>query len=406
MAAQRIEPPAPGESSQAEEAIRRLIAGGHSKAALEAAKELHKKDRRESTEAILIEAYVARIRQLADQKLEQEAKSLWQIVRDRFPAAAAKIGDPLAASPGLADRVREMVRPLLDPGVTPEQRERIEEWLRTNLVDPADLAQCGVLPVDHPLRVAAQAASRALNAVTSRAVTAEELALPEISRRSPLAPWKTAIQAIAAFYRGDDQHCTQHIEAIPAASAASGLAEPLRKLMAGARARSGAKQPSAFDKLAQAVVTDRSDLRKALLALEEEFKNSAPEGRLVRDVRAAVAEAEKIAPGMVSRLKQNIAVRWICEGHTSDRIFSTLGSVKLDASYYRMLALGLETVGAPYTELGACAAWEDFRRNAVTEKWFAPAGPEVGMIYLRIAERASKIPPWVLAEVRRDSMLR
>src|SRR5438309_318898 len=78
----------------------------------------------------------------------------------------------------------------------------------------AALAECAALPAEHPLRTAASALQRAFLAVTEGPVGEAALELPEVSRRSPLAPWKLLVRAIACFYRGEDDACRRYLEAI------------------------------------------------------------------------------------------------------------------------------------------------------------------------------------------------
>ena len=102
-----------------------------------------------------------------------------------------------------------------------------------NLGDPAALARSTALPAGHPLRNAAEALSKAFEAVTSGPVEDAKLALPEISRRSPLAAWKPLVRAIACFYRRDDAGCEEHLRAIDAEAAPARLVPCLRAMMAG-----------------------------------------------------------------------------------------------------------------------------------------------------------------------------
>ncbi len=62
------------------------------------------------------------------------------------------------------------------------------------------------------------------------------LALPEVPHRSPLAPWKLLLRAIAAFYRREDALCEKCLAAIEPDAAAARLAPALRALMGQAPA--------------------------------------------------------------------------------------------------------------------------------------------------------------------------
>jgi len=71
---------APGLSTAATEAsVRQLIANAKSKVAGEAAKELHKAQPTPASEALLMDAYAARIQSLFDQNLAVEATALQEL---------------------------------------------------------------------------------------------------------------------------------------------------------------------------------------------------------------------------------------------------------------------------------------------------------------------------------------
>src|SRR5207249_3064361 len=100
--------------------------------------------------------------------------------------------------------LEELVAPLNDPDLPAERRVAIEQAIAREVYDLAALAGCPVLPVEHALRQSAAALMRAFVAATATPSTEEELALPEVSRRSPLAPWKLLVRAIGHFYRLED----------------------------------------------------------------------------------------------------------------------------------------------------------------------------------------------------------
>ena len=70
----------------------------------------------------------------------------------------------------------------------------------------------------------------ALDAVTRGPVAAESVALPEISRQSPLAPWKMLIRAIQAFYGNEDALCEKYLAAVEPAAAAERLVPAIRAM--------------------------------------------------------------------------------------------------------------------------------------------------------------------------------
>src|SRR5947207_15279153 len=92
---------APGNStigSAEETGIRQLIVNGKFKAALDRAKEWHKARGSAVSEALLIDAYAARIQSLLEQNLAVEAKSLVDLVRARYPGTGARLDELSAAS--------------------------------------------------------------------------------------------------------------------------------------------------------------------------------------------------------------------------------------------------------------------------------------------------------------------
>src|ERR1019366_653187 len=102
---------------------------------------------------------------------------------------------------------------LADPSPPAEKRPGIQTGIRGAAGDPARIWPCDALPPEHALRVAAGAVVGALEAVTSGPVAAELLALPEISRHSPLAPSKMMLRAIQAFYGNEDALCEKYLAA-------------------------------------------------------------------------------------------------------------------------------------------------------------------------------------------------
>jgi hypothetical protein len=114
-----------------EDAIRQLMAGGKAKSAPDRAKEHRKALASAESEALLIDAYLARIHSLADQNLQLEAKSLQQLLRERFPAAGAKLELFKAANAARGSDLETLLSPLNDPALAPERRAfciRLFRW--------------------------------------------------------------------------------------------------------------------------------------------------------------------------------------------------------------------------------------------------------------------------------------
>ena len=123
-----------------------------------------------------------------------------------------ELGREISAQDG---RLEEVVAPFANEDLPAEDRERIETFIRQRIHDLPALAGVSSLPPEHSLRRAASALAVAFQAVTSGPVEDAVLALPEVSRRSPLAPWKALIRAIACYYRREDEESGRWLRAIP-----------------------------------------------------------------------------------------------------------------------------------------------------------------------------------------------
>ena len=116
--------------ASAEAKIRQMIAAGKDKAAVDAAKDLHKLQRSPASESLLLDAYAARIRSLNDRNLTIDAKALLDSVRERYPAAHDRFRD-FGSDGSLQSRMAELVRPLNEPDPDPERLPRGGPSLRS-----------------------------------------------------------------------------------------------------------------------------------------------------------------------------------------------------------------------------------------------------------------------------------
>jgi hypothetical protein len=203
--------------------VARLIASGDTSAAVEAAKKIHKRSKNAASEALLVDAYIARIPALIERKLEVEARNLMEHVRDRYPASRERLKEIKPLFSVRKGELDALLQPLNDPSLSEEKRAAIYKTITYQVGDLGVLAQCQALPAEHPLRKTATALTAALEAVTSGPVDDQALIFPEISRHSPFAPWKMLLRAIAAFYRKDDELCEKCLAAVDPHSAAARL---------------------------------------------------------------------------------------------------------------------------------------------------------------------------------------
>ena len=233
--AQTTLPLEPGGVAPDTSAVRSLMKAGLFKRAVEAAKDLHRREPTPASEALLAEAYAERILAFEPQ-MTVEADALFRLARERCPGARKKLD---ALQPRLDvrfGRIDAAVRPLAEEAAAGAVRASAEEALRRELVDPGALARSSTLPEGHALRRAAAAVDAAFRAVTSGPVAEEELDLPEVSRRGPLAAWKPLVRAIAAFYRADPGSCERNLALVEAEAAPARLVPAIGRSPAANRA--------------------------------------------------------------------------------------------------------------------------------------------------------------------------
>jgi hypothetical protein len=385
--------------SGVETSIRQLIVNGKSKTALDAAKEFHKKQGNADSEIVLIDAYLARIQALADQNLAVEAKSLIAVVRERFPSAKERLDGLNAIASARGGNLEDLLRPLNDPGLSAERRASIEQVIQNQVTDLAALAGCAVLPPEHGLRQAARAIDEAFSVVTSGPVTDEQIALAEVSHRSPLAPWKLLIRAIACFYRDQDKSCEEYLAAIKPESAPWRLVDAMRGILS-AKAVAGLKPAEAG--LVSRIIVRLGEVRGALANLDRSFAHGEPPGQVFKAVRVAVRECRQSAPDLLAGLQRMIFVKGEMAGLDGERMIAALeGPPRRDANLFRDLAQALERTGDSEDLMRACEWWDCFYREAVHEGWFADRSIEAAALYLHMAGMLRRMPKELLREMQR-----
>lgn len=381
----------PGEVTPQEKAdIASLLANGDSGLALEQAKRIHKRCRTAASEALLLEAYLARIPALANRGLENETNALIQLVSERYPAARERLRTVTALFASAGDGIHDLLRPLNDEMLAPERRMAILKSIRCRVSDLSAISECSALPDGHPLRIAAAALVRALEAVTTSPMADAELALPEISRQSPLAPWKMLVRAVAAFYRREDSLCEKYLAAIEPDSVAARLVPGLQTLLGQHQTLS----PAALT-LVNQVGGTLEELRSGLEKLDK-LLNRRDQSESCRQIRSVVAECQTSCPDLLERLKQHISIRCMRAGLKRERVSQALGgwgSLK-NAYFWKLLARAYEqSKQTPDSTLLTCYVWEEFRRHAVHEGWFPEKGPEAATLYLHIADLILHLHP-------------
>ena len=372
--------------------IGRYIAENKTRTAVKRAKKIHTRVGTSESELLLVEAYASRIKAMGTGGLAMEAEELTALVARRFPAAWNRLlSVPVAPGMRRGD-IGAIVQPLANADLSPERRGQIEDVIRREVTDLSALADCDALPDDHPLRRGAAALARAVAAVTSGPVDDDEIALPEIPRRSPLAPWKLLVRAIACFYRHDEAACARHLDAMDVRSAAYGLAPAMRAMM-------GLPHDGRLSAASEALVSQVADRRnpqlsQALEALEHAL-GSRRARKIVGPIRRAIGACRKVRPDLLDRLKQHISIRCLLADVPVDGVVSALGAPSLhDACFWRLYARAVEIHG---TSTHACTVWAEFLRNAVNEGWFAETSVEAATVYLHMAALLRRLPAEMLA---------
>ncbi len=382
----------PGAASVGE--IRRLLVAGDSKAALKQARVLHRQEPNGETEAALVDACIARIRGLLDRGLRPEAQSLVELLprpRALESARALEVARVLAA---FGD-VGPLVEPLADASLPEAQRRLIESSIEQVVADPAAIADCPLLPQDHPLRRGAAAISEALAAVTSGAPAREPPSLDAIPRRGPLAGWKLLVRAVHLVGRGDVAGCIRCLAMIDPQSAPGQLI-PVLRAVAQPDCRADLAGPAAA--LLRRVQPDQGRLREDLDRLDRAMRSDrlTDLGKLIR---AAIVECERVRPDLLDHLRQGVSVLGVLEECPTSMLRSALGKpASKDARFWRAYAVALQMKGNP---VQACAAWDRFIRHAVHQGWFSAEGTEAAGVLLHMAGLMSRLTREHLAAARR-----
>jgi hypothetical protein len=385
------------------ERVRELIAGRHSKSALQLAKDLYKRCATAESEALLTDAYKARIDDLLRLGMTVEAKTLLGIVQERFPSALPRLTElrrEICAEDG---KLEEVVGPLADPELPAEDRERIETFIRQRIHDLPALAAVSSLPPEHSLRRAASALAATFQAVTKGQVEDAALELPEVSRRSPLAPWKALIRAIACYHRREDEECGRWRRAIPDDSVPARLF-PAFTAMLGTRYSPGtdSKFSLAEGKLIAEAGDHGAALRSGLAALEDALR-AKKQKQILDAARTAMAASDHCSSVTRERLRQHIAVRSAMQHIPQASIDAALGDApRWDAYYFRLLARTLEDQHHMDAYAEAAVVWSDFRREALKEKWFIPGGVEDGILSLHMGELIERVPAEIIEDLKQE----
>ena len=376
--------------------VRRYIAQGDTKSAVKQAKRVHSGSSTADSEALLLEAYEARIDGMRKRGLAIEANSLVGMLETTYASAKARFRATRLRLAAAAGDVETLAGVLNDPQLSPERRLTAEDAIRRELTDLSALARCDALGADHPLRGAARALVEAMEAVTRGPAPDADVALPEVSRRSPLAAWKLLVRAIACFYRHDDAACARFLDAIDGDSVAARLVPAVRAMLDGGN---GQALRAPASQLARSVTGDDDRLRRSLRELEAAF--TAGDTREIFDaIRQSVRDCAQTRPELLTRLRQHISIRCVLERMPAGKVAKAMdGPSRKDAYFWRLFARAVEMFDH---RAEACSLWEEFRRNAVHEGWFPDRSPQTTALYLHMLDLLLPLPREQLAYERRE----
>lgn len=372
-----------GAALNVESEVRRLLALDKCKQAVELAKDHHKRVNTADSQRLLVQAYLARIVQFQNKHMDQEAQTLLTLVKERFPAEREQLRMMEIRAAAASGRWRDLLAPLAVEQTSAEARAAIEAAVGRYVTDLPALAACEALPTAHPLRVGAAAVWRAFLAVTKGPVTDAEIALPEVSHRSPLAAWKMLIRAIAGFYRQDDSACRRALDAIPADAAVAHLAAALRGMIECIKPSAGIALA-----LCNRVLAADQELRAALRKVESSL-DFFDRSRLQSAMREAVHLCAQSRPELLERMRRQILIACIMRNVPASEAAQTLGLVLANASYWRSMARLSET---EMPEVICSLYWERFLRHAVHEGMFTASSAEAATVWLHIAEMLARVP--------------
>jgi len=122
---------------------------------------------------------------------------------------------------------------------------------------------------------------------------------------------------------------------------------------------------------------------------------------LLEAARGVAAAAAGCDAAVRERLRQHITLRCVAEEEIpSTAIDAALGGPpKQNAYFFRLLARIEEEQQTAESSAEAVFAWEEFRRLAIQERWFAAGSLEDGVLSLHMAQMVVKLPAEIVEEV-------
>ncbi len=366
--------------SEARDSVNAALAAGKQKTAVEIAKEFHASIGSEESRALLLDAYFARVSGMYAKNMPDEARGLMDVVLDKFPEARPRFEALLRKSAAGSSSLEALLAPLLNPALSDAERAAIESLLRNETTNLAAVADCKALPESHPLRMQARQLHRALETVCTREVQEDELALDLVSRRSPLAPWKMLIQALAAFYRFDDEACLRFANAIAEGSAPARLVPMLRALVG--KGEIDALPPAQRD-LVNAVVTRPNKLAGALAKVDAclQDRQSHPEAA-IDGIVSVIYALDSASSDLRNELLFRVEALFVALMAPSKILRAACPKpARKDARFWQFAA----TVAGTNDPLFEAILWNEFRLHAIHEGRIRAGGYEEALLLQKMA---------------------
>jgi hypothetical protein len=379
--------------------IEALLARGQTREAVEAAKQYLKEVPGPEAEALAVEAYQARIQALMVSGMPQEARALALLISERFPTAQRRVAPFIRQSEVASGNFEPLLIELSN--AAPAQRRELEATLTRTLHDPAVLADSTALPADHPLKRTAIAVRDLFTAVTTGPLPDGALAaLDEVSRHSPLAPWKLLIRALDALYRGADASVSANLDGIPRDSGPGRLVPVLRRLI-------GETTPTEERSVAVATLLGkvsggRTLIEGHLIQLAQALHSKNVRAALAA-VQAALPRFESSHPGLRSTFLATILHHWYHQDLPPQPLMRILSRGKQDLELLRLMALTIERMDWS----DALVLWDEYATGAITAGILSAKGPELSRVLLHMAALFPSDPEevWDVFDVESEEAL-
>ena len=350
--------PALASAAQFEDEIHRFTSLGKFAKAVQLAENYAAAHSSPSAECLLLQSRTLQIQSLLDARRSQEAGAKLSDLLRQHPAEAPALSHLELRLQAQRGEWEAIFRPLGDASIDPARRALLEEIVKNELLDLDNLAQTPWLPNEHPLKRAAQTLWRAFEEVTRGPATP---VLPDIPRRSPLAPWCLLIKAIVNFHAGDDAGCHLLLTALPPRCAAALAVPLLRQALAG---ESG-------DPFVQQLTGGRNLLAASLDDLDRVFHQKVPFSKVRTDIERVILLCKETAPSVLDRLRQVLSVRGLMLGWSADKLRPSLaGSVLRDSFFWGFMARASQSLGSEIVETYVFS--EEFRLQSRHEGRLKP----------------------------------